>query len=200
MYAPFDPEDPLSQGDIITNVVFGYIPDIARPALIVGEEIVERDLAVPFDQEEELTVLGQAKKSTVAVVSQGCDIDNRAFLSVARVVPLTSVDASFGQMTSPGRIAKTLKEEYQRIGARPAVYYLRESEHFPKSAISFSEIHSIIKTPGNLDYLRGNRILRLTPGAVQDFQFRLSFFFGRFAGTDEYYMLTDEEKELVRRR
>jgi len=46
-----------------------------------------------------------------------------------------------------------------------------------------------------VSYLEENRILRLDGQAVQDLQFRLGYFFGRFAVEDDY-MLTDQEKQL----
>ena len=200
MYASFEPEDDLAQGDIVGNVVLTYIPDISSPSLYDanGEE-AQIDLSQPFDPQDELTVLGQVIKSHVLIVSQSCDILHRDFICVARILRLNVYDRNYKQMTDPEKKAKYIQKEYQRAGVRPTVFYLQESsEHgFPKSVASFLELHSIRTPPKNIQYLKRNRLLRLNSEAVEDLQFRIGYFFGRFATTDDY-MLTDAEKRLVR--
>src|SRR5713226_4912792 len=92
MYAPFDQADPLNQGDIIDNVVLAYIPHIAEPSLFVGEQEAARDLREPFDPREAVAVLGNAIKSLVMVITQGCDIDNRDHICVARILAFNDGD------------------------------------------------------------------------------------------------------------
>ncbi len=55
MYAPFDPQDDLAQGDIVDNVVLTYLSDIAKPSLYDanGDE-VNIDLSQPLDPQQEV--------------------------------------------------------------------------------------------------------------------------------------------------
>ena len=198
MYAAFEQDTPLSQGDVINNVVLTYIPDISDPSFVVGDDVVQRDLTQPFDSQEDLIVLGQAIKSPVLILTQSCDIDNREYICVARIFPLN--DSAYNQINSPKKKAEHIRRHYQQAGVRPTIYYLREvpEQNFPKSLASFLELHTVRKTENNLSYLKQNRILRLNPEAVEDLQFRIGYFFGRFAATNDDYMLTDEERNLVR--
>jgi hypothetical protein len=200
MYAPFNQEDALNQGDIINNIVVTYLPLISEPSFYIDGEEVIKDLAEPFDPNEELTVLGNALKSPAMILTQGCDIDYASHICVARIQPFD--DPEYDRRTNPQRRASFIKENYQKAGVRPTRYYLQESpdRHFPKSVVSFLELHTIRKTPENLEYLRRNRILRLSQEAVADLQFRIGHFFGRFAALTDDYMLTAEERALVRAR
>ncbi|MGI9068615.1 MAG: hypothetical protein ACR2HX_19705 [Pyrinomonadaceae bacterium] len=201
MYAQID--DPsLSQGDIINNVVLSYITDISSPQFLLQNEKVEKDLTQPFDSEEELAVLAQAFKSQVLVIAPNCNIDNDDFICVARIFPLThEIDPGYSPDKSPKKKAKHLKDTYQRAGVEPVWYYLQEAPDlgFPKSIASLLELHTIRKTPENLEYLVENRILRLTEEAVGDLQYRIGFFFGRYVVTTDNYMLTPEERALFAR-
>jgi len=196
MYAEFDQADVLNQDDIVNNVVLTYLPHIGEPSLFVGEEGVVRDLEQPFDLGDDVTVLGNAIKSTVMVMTQGCDIDNRDHICVARILRFNDADYPNRQNRQP----RFILTNYQRIGPRPTMYYLQEAVNrgFPKSVVSFLELHTIRKTPENMEYLRRNRILRLMPEAVEDLQFRIAFFFGRFAALTDDYMLTPEERAIAR--
>ena len=197
MYVPHIDDPRLSQGDIVNNVVLNYVTNIADPAFYLNEELVEKNLAQPFDAAEELTVLTEALKSTVLVIEPSCNIDNKDFISVARVLGLLESDNDYRQMNSAERKAKHLRKNYQDVGVQPNIYYLQESaaHGFPKSFASFLEIHTIRKNQPNLDYLTDNRILRLTPEALGDLQYRIGFFFGRYAVTTENYMLTQAERD-----
>jgi hypothetical protein len=196
MYLEFSPDDPLNQGDIIKDVVFSYTPDISDPELYGGENRLNLNLSEPFPNAG-VSVLGAAFKSPAMIVSQGCDIDYKKYICVARIVPFN--DVNYMQATTPQTKAEYIKSHYQKVGIRPHLYYLQEAleGQFPKSVVSFLEMHSIKKSANTMEYLMRNRILRLIPNAVGDLQFRLSFFFGRFAGTIDNYMLTDAEKQLT---
>jgi hypothetical protein len=113
---------------------------------------------------------------------------------------LIDADPQYAGKTADRTRAEHIQKNYQRAAAQPAWFYLKESgpPEFPKSVVSFLELHSIKMTDNNRDYLKQNRILRLTQEAVLDLQFRFSFYFGRFATTDNY-MLTDQEIALIRR-
>ncbi len=145
------------------------------------------------------TVLGQVIKSRVLIVSQSCDVLRRPYICVARIFPLEVYDSQYRGKTSPQKRAEHIQQQYQRAGVQPTAFYLQESSErdSPKSVASFLELHSLKNTPENVQYLKRNRLLRLNPEAVEDLQFRIGYFFGRFATTDDY-MLTDEEKRLVR--
>lgn len=195
MYAPLPSVDvPLSQGDIINNVILAYVPDISNPGLVLNDDYIDRDLTQPFDEEEPITVVAQALKSQVLVIEPNCNIDHDDFVSIARVFPLN--DPAYDRIIQPLRKAKYLVRNYQQVGVQPSVYYLREVPeiHFPKSLASFLELHTIQRTPENLAYLRRNRILRLTDEAIGDFQYRIGFFFGRYSVTTDNYMLRDHER------
>jgi hypothetical protein len=198
MYVPFPPNDPLSQGDIIENVVLPYIPLISAPTLIIDDQVVERDLSKPFDRSENLTALAPVQKSTVIVISQGCDIDHQPFISIARVAPIVGTDNGYPTGKNAKTIGKYIREHYQKIGVRPRFYYLKAEESLPPSVVLFPEIHTLLNTPENAGYLQSNRLLRLTREAVEDLQFRLSFFFGRFAALADDYMLTEDERTANR--
>lgn len=197
MYEPFEQDSPLSQGDIINNVVFSYITNIEDPPLVLGDDYVERDLAQPFDPAEELRVVSEILKSQVLVITPDCNIDNDRYITVARIFPFN--DQSYSQMTNALRRAKHIKRNYQQTGVNPTVYYLREEpeSNFPKSLASFLEIHTIRRTDINLAYFVRNRTLRLTKEAIGDLQYRIGYFFGRFTINTENYMLTDEERRLI---
>jgi hypothetical protein len=199
MYIPVE-DTRLSQGDIITNIAFAYIPNLSDLALYLFDEPVERDLTQPFNPSEELTVLAQVEKSTVLVLEPSCNIDNKDYVCVARIFPLNEYDSDYRNMSNAERMAKHLRRNYQDVGVQPNVYYLQESADygFPKSIASFLELHTIHKTEPNLQYMLQNRILRLSSEAVGDLQYRIGFFFGRYATTTDDYMLTDAERALVR--
>jgi len=198
MYVEFDPDDELNQGDIINDVVVNYLHDISNPTFLLGERVVQRDLAQPFPNED-LLVLGEAVKSRAMIVTQGCDIDHGDFLCVARIMPFS--DNQYAQ-AGANRKPKYILDHYQKIGVRPGLYYLQASpaSQFPASVVSLLELHTINKNAENLAHLKRNRILRLMNEAVEDFQFRLAFFFGRFAAITDRYMLTDEEKLIEEAR
>lgn len=113
MYAPFDLSSPLSQGDIVKDVVSSYIPDISDPAFILGDNMVERDLTRPFDPNEVLEVLSQPFKSHVLIIHPSCNIDNDSFISVARIHPFQ--DKNYDSSTDPLKKAQHIKKQYQRV-------------------------------------------------------------------------------------
>jgi hypothetical protein len=200
MYAPLPNGDvPLSQGDIIDNVILAYVPDISNPGLVLNDEYIERDLTQPFDDEEAITVVAQALKSPVLVIEPNCNIDHDDFISLARIFPLS--DPAYDQIppTRPLKKAKHLVRHYQQVGVQPAVFYLQQAPAigFPKSLVSFLELHTIQRNAENLAYLQRNRILRLTDEAIGDLQYRIGFFFGRYSVTTENYMLSDEERAAL---
>jgi hypothetical protein len=195
MYAPFDNHSPLSQGDIINNVVLSYLPEISNPAFVLNEEFVERDLAQPLD--EGMTVLVQAHKSPVLIVEPSCSIDNGDFISVARILPFTDQTYEGIPVTRPHKKAKHIRMNYQRVGVQPSLYYLQEcpDRNFPKSVASFLELHTIRQSRPNLEYLTAKLVLRLADEAIGDLQYRIGFFFGRYAFKTDNYMLTQTERD-----
>lgn len=198
MYGPID-DARLSQGDIVQNVVFPYIPNISDPAFYLNGEPVDRRLDQEFDLNEELTVLAQAHKSPVLILEPSCNIDNNDYIAVSRIFPLNQYDNDYRNMNNPERMARYLQRNYQHTGVQPNVYYLQESPAtgFPKSLASFLEIHTIRKSDESLTYLMNNRILSLTTEARGDLQYRLGFFFGRYAVETDNYMLTAEERNFL---
>ena len=200
MYARLPNQDaPLSQGDIINNVVLAYIPDISNPAFVVGDEYVEKDLTLPFGRDDAITVVAEALKAPVLVIEPNCNIDYDDFISVARIFPLN--DRHYNEIPDrrPQKKAKYLARNYQHVGAQPAVYYLQEAPdvEFPKSFASLLELHTIRRNAENLAYLQRNRMLRLTEEAIGDLQYRIGFFFGRYSVVTDNYMLTPEEKAAL---
>ena len=133
------------------------------------------------------------------IITQGCDIDHGDFLCVARIIPFN--DNTYAQ-TRPNKQPKYILDHYQKIRIRPGLYYLQASpdRQFPVSVVSLLELHTINKNAENLAYLKRNRILRLMDEAVEDFQFRLAFFFGRFAAITDRYMLTEQERLIEEAR
>jgi len=202
MYRPFNPEDELGQGDVIENVTFTYVPNLAEPVLHDAQGArVHRRAQEPITREDNLEVSGQAEKSRVIILSQDCDVLHRPYICVGRVRELAIVDQGYVDKNNDRTRAQHIQKNYQRAAVQAIWFYLQESPEcaFPKSLASFIELHSIKRTEDNVRYLQANRILRLTAEAVFDLQFRFSYYFGRFATTD-HYMLTEQEWELVRER
>jgi hypothetical protein len=194
MYTRIGEHVDLCQGDIIGNVILGRIPNLANPQLFNsdGHPIIVGNTPLPPD----VVVLATAEKSTVLVLSQCCDCLRKSHISVCRVIPLDVFDKSYSGKSRKKKV-EHIQESYQRAGARPDAFYLQEDPcGFPRSIAYFLETHSIPREM-NAEYLVANRLLRLHQEALFDLQFRLAFCFGRFATTEDY-MLTDDDKALIR--
>jgi hypothetical protein len=204
MYIDVAEQDDLSQGDIVNDVVFGYVPTISNPVLYNEDgDRVNRDLADPLSLHDNLDMMIPAEKSRVMILSQACDCLSKPYLCVARIVPLQTFDRGYAEKIASKRATvksttQYIQDVYQRAGAKPDAFYLQERERFdfPKSVVSFLQLHSITASQSNTGYLKENRLMRLNDEAVLDLQFRLGFYFGRFA-TTENYMLTSTERESL---
>lgn len=207
MYASFKVDDDLVQGDVIQNVVITYIDSIAKPPIFNLEEDqddayqIEPNLTEPFNPTDKLSVMGSVAKCYSMIISQSCDVLSKDFICIARIYKLEDLDKEYNKKTSPKTKAEHIKTYYQTPGKQPALFLLQESinDNFPRSLASFVELHSIAKNPQNVDYLKQNRLLRINQEALQDLQFRLAFFFGRVATTNDY-MLTEEERLLIAKK
>jgi hypothetical protein len=170
------------------------IPLSLRPRVFHGSDNVSIDVSQPLGPEVE-SVLLEPPKSTVLLLTQSCDIDNRNFISVARVLPFSSRE-EYAKIKAQKDKVKFIRNNYPRAAVRPAEFYLMDAQpNLPKSWASFLELHTIRKTSDNLDYLKRNRILQLNKEATEDLQFRIAYFFGRYAGITGDYMLGDGEKD-----
>jgi hypothetical protein len=206
MYIDIAEQDDLSQGDIVDDVLFGYVP-ISAPTLYDQDgDRVNFDLADPLSLENNLDLMIPAEKSRVMILSQACDCLSKPYICVARIVPLLIFDKGYAEKVAAKKATlksntQYIQDLYQRAGAKPDSFYLQEKEDIklPKSVVSFLQLHSIATTHPNVHYLKENRVARLNAEAVLDLQFRLAFYFGRFATTRDY-MLTSPEKESLASR
>jgi hypothetical protein len=192
MYTEIGEHVDLCQGDIIGNIVLSRIPNLAAPILYDNDgNLVALNLQNQLP--DGLTVLTPAEKASVIILSQCCDCLRKPYILTARLIPLADFDASYAAKGAR-RQTEHIQENYQRAGARPDVFYLQEHSEigFPKSVAYLLELYSLPRAL-NEEYLRANRLLRLSQQAVFDLQFRFAFCFGRFA-TDEDYMLSDADK------
>jgi hypothetical protein len=192
MYTEIGDHVDLCQGDVIANVLLSRVPDLANPELYDhnGDRI-----EVPADQPlpEGIGIVTVPQKSNVLILSQCCDCLRKPFLVVCRILPIEEFDNQYLAKNARNRV-KYIQENYQRPAAKPDTFYLQEAEAigFPKSIAYFLEQFNIPREP-NEQFLRENRLLRLSQEAVLDLQFRHSYCFGRFA-TEEDYMLTPTDR------
>ena len=144
-------------------------------------------------------VLSSLIKTTVMIITQTCDLLRKPFITVACIYKLVDIDLQYERKKTPENKANHILNQYQKVSVQPGAFYLQESSNFPKSVVSFMEIHTFPRTPPNIECLKQNRVLRLNPEALEDLQFRIGYFFGRFASPDNY-MLTSDEKSLLLRQ
>lgn len=136
------------------------------------------------------------------ILSQACDCLSKPYICLARVIDLQEFDLDYANRLRNGagtrNIADYIQNKYQRAGAKPDAFYLQENANLQlaRSAVAFTQLHSIETSTDNIDYLKNQRLTRLESQAVLDLQFRLAFYFGRFA-TEDNYMLTQAEKESL---
>jgi len=192
MYTEIGDHVDLCQGDVIANVLFSRVSDLAHPELYNDDG---NRIEVPANQPlpAKPGIFTVPEKSNVLILSQCCDCLRKPFLVACRVIPLEVFDNSYSGKNAKNRV-KYIQDNYQRPAAKPDTFYLQEAEAigFPKSIAYFLEQFSIPREQ-NEQFLRDNRLLRLSPEAVLDLQFRYAFCFGRFA-TEEDYMLTPADK------
>ena len=192
MYREIGDHVDLCQGDVIANVLLSRIPDLGNPQLYDqnGDSI---EVAAGDALPEGIAVLTPVEKSSVLVLSQCCDCLRKPFLVVCRIVPIETFDNQYSAKNAKNRV-KWIQDNYQRPAAKPDTFYLQEADAvgFPKSIAYLLEQFNIPRE-ANEQFLRDNRLLRLSQEAVLDLQFRYGFCFGRFA-TDEDYMLSPADK------
>jgi hypothetical protein len=199
MYREFGGQDDLEQGDIVDNILFTHIPNISDPRIHDNEgRRLEVNLADPLPAER--YILTPVEKSRAIVLSQACDCLSKPYICLGKIIPLLEFDPNYAALVESPRTTLRKQTEYindlyQRAGAKPDAFYLRQEVDFPKSVVSFLEVNIVPRA--NTDYLRESRILRLSEEGVLDLQFRIAFYFGRFA-TTQYYMLTDNEIATLR--
>jgi hypothetical protein len=192
MYRDIGDHNDLCQGDVISNVLITGVPDLAHPELYdANGDRIEIAAGDPLPQG--IGILTVPQKSNVLILSQCCDCLRKPFLVVCRVTPIEDFDSGYSPKNAKNRV-KYIQENYQRAAVKPDTFYLQESDAvgFPKSIAYFLEQFNIPREI-NDQFLRDNRLLRLTQEAVLDLQFRYAFCFGRFA-TEEDYMLTAADK------
>lgn len=195
MYQEIGDHVDLCQGDVIGNVILSRVPLLADPRLYNPDGDA---IQVPADGElpPGTAVVTPAEKGTVIILTQCCDCLRKSFLTVCRVLPLEVFDESYNAKNAKNRVV-LIKNHYQKPAVQPDTFYLQDNDAvtFPKSVAHFPEQYNIPRE-ANQEYLRANRILRLSQEAVLDLQFRLAFCFGRFATSDNY-MLTEADKQLL---
>jgi hypothetical protein len=195
MYQEIGDHVDLCQGDVIGNVILSRIPVLAEAPLYDqnGDPV---QVAVDSNLPPGTAVLTPAEKGTVLVLTQCCDCLRKSFLTVCRVFPIEVFDDRYNARNAKNKVS-LIKDYYQKPAVQPDAFYLQDNAAaaFLKSVAHLPEQYNIPRA-ANQQYLKENRILRLSQQAVLDLQFRLAFCFGRFA-TDEDYMLTDADKALI---
>ena len=172
----------LSQGDIIRNFIFPDPPDdvfLVRkppPASTAPEEhtvgdpattrsIIRQGTVTDAFADGKEAIVVDAILTNVAVISQSCDIDRKAFLAVATVIPIIS-------------IANRDKEDSVRASKMGGTYWLPEQPGILlESYIDLSLIFSVRRE--NLVARIGDRILGLSILARQKLQWTIVNHFGR---------------------
>lgn len=194
----------LKQGDIIGPVPFTRFSMTEVPVLAPSAtEPVITNLAKE-SLEDGSIILVNAIKTFGIILNQSCHLTGEPgrekFISVARIVPCVERIKGFKQ--------DKLKEVVSHIknltnpGKYPNLFYLPEYEdmdfQMPKSVADLLEYMSF--SPHDFTALASLVKLRLTPPALQAFQERLAYCFGRFGSPDNLFFNQEEWKYEMEQR
>jgi hypothetical protein len=177
-YEPNPDPTTLFQGDILSNFILPEPPDkalIARPTIgDAGQNPSHAGETVRVFGQAELTdafhsgkeaVLVEATLSTVAVLSQSCDVQRKAFLTVAAVRPMRLIQSE--QRKSEIRRADRV---FENFGLPP-------TDDFEESFVDLTLLYSVRRE--NLIAHLPNRLLSMTNLFRQTFQWAIVQYFGR---------------------
>lgn len=196
-------EGRLQQGDILHPVPFvGFslkeavilAPDKDQPSII--------DLTQNTDLQDGAQLLAGISTSVGVVLNQSCDLSDHPGrgkpILVARVLPSE-------QRVKNLKPDNTVKKNVSAIkalanpGKSPSIFYLPEYKgddfQIPKCVVDLLEATSF--PPSDLTSLSSLVRLRLSQVALQAFQERLAYCFGRFGAPDHLYMNQEEQEHEI---
>ena len=152
--------------------------------------------------EDGSAVLAGVDISHGIVLNQSCDVtgegDRLKPLLISRVRPITDVKPNFLAL-APDRRVKDVIKPYANPGRNPTAFYLPPFEVsdfvLPASTV---DLLDTMRFPGEeVRAIAGLRRARLSHSALQSFQERLAYCFGRFGAPDDLFF-TDEEAAAIR--
>lgn len=190
----------LQQGDVLYDVPFGYF-DIFAASIKKRRGTVDL-VARRYDGED---VTARLSYSWGIVMSQTCDVQainsdasaaSRKPIIIARARPIQKVISNYREDKSVSFV-----RELSNPGKNPALFYLPPADlngaSIERLVVDLSDIQRF--GPDNLASVKKLVKLRLSPPALQAFQERCSYFFGRFAAPDNLYYSDAEIAEIQRR-
>ncbi len=192
-------EKKLQQGDVLFSVPF-LVVSVTEAAILApdAETPATVDLTRSADLGEESQVLARVSMSNGIVLNQSCDLSGQPGrdrpILVARILPPEAkrIKVSSSNVANNIEAIKALANP----GRRPSLFYLPEYEgadfRMPRRVVDLLQIASF--PPTNFAALSGLIRLRLSRDALQAFQERLAYCFGRFGAPDHLY-LNEEERE-----
>jgi len=193
-YAPLPKDDAdLQQGDILQDVPFGYYDLFA--ASVKGKEG-----EVNLTEIRAEDVMTHLNYSWGLILSQTCDVQRlptgedaaRKPILVARVVPAIGNVKDFSEAKWESGV-----KGLANPGKWPNFFYLPPvATEGIRMVADLSDVQRF--GPKNRSTLRGLCRFRMSPPALQAFQERCAYFFGRFAAPGNLYY-TEEEVEAKRR-
>lgn len=188
--------DELKQGDIVSPVPFTRFSMKEVPVLApdAAEPIITNLAQTPIKDGSKLLV--NVMGASAIVVNQSCDLSSQPgrekFIKVARVVPCVERIKGF----KPDNVKEVVNQikNLTNPGKNPNLFYLPEYEdadfNMPKSVADLLDTMCFL--PYDLAALAPLVKLRLTPTALQAFQEKLAYSFGRFGVPDGFFFNKEE--------
>lgn len=206
-YCSADDEGPpgLQQGDILAPIPFAWFSLTDAQVLSPGNTGSEaRDLSAGEPLPPGTAVVGTAVSRPGIVLNQTCDLN--AEEGQGRPILLAGIwpcreripDFAEGNLRSlVGQISALANP-----GRTPSLFYLPEQQgptfSLPRSLADLLTVASF--PPSNLEGLRRLLRLRLTTPALQAFQERLAYCFGRFGVPNDLYYSESEWQFVLEQR
>lgn len=208
MIVPPKPDIPLEQGDIIRDVPFVVFPKAFNVKAEGVQGQVRLDCQDPLSCQK-VKDFSQGKQLTAAtvpfvltpgmVVTQGCDIEHKDQITLARVFPIGHVlhdakDAiNYNEPLVLHEVIRRLTEGHESFN----LVYLGLLENLGRCVADLMRVQSY---PGVWkECFRQNRWMSLTDEGVKYVQGRLNSFTGRYALRQGFWHMTDEDRELAAR-
>lgn len=191
----------LRQGDILEPVPFFAFSIKEADVLPPGADAPNRvNLAAAENLQPGTILLASVQTSIGIVLNQSCDLTGQPGrekpILVARVVPCTERIKGFNS-SSIKHVVDHIKA-LANPGRTPSLFYLPEwhNNQFSMSKSVVDLLETVCLPPSELPTLRELIRLRLSEPALQAFQERLAYCFGRFGTPDELYF-NDAERRFV---
>lgn len=209
--SPNAPESDFRQGDILYPVPFlRFMVDNAH---ILSPPDYKKSEQIDLTQAETLPdkslIAAGVKLSWGMLLNQTCDLANHAGnekpIMFARIVPAEERIKKFKADANLKEITQHIKT-LANPGRTPTLFYLPECNGngflLPKSVVDLQDVTCLARQ--NIEPLKKLLKLRLTVEALQAFQERLTYCFGRFGAPDDlFYSLEEwrfEQEERERRK